>query len=487
MNTCKSCQSQLLHHLYGLLDDADRQIVVGHLATCANCQAAFETARQQQQLLAAAAKSEFPNVHFVPAQPVELAPTIAMQKQKSSPSWLRWAVAACILALLGGAGTFAGFGWYYHSAVGRAQQELARAEREKAELLQKKDADTKPINKELQAIEEQIKQLESKVKSDLGGVKRDFENREIRFSITHPKTLQAGAVNKLTVKAERKAGLPGKHNYFLIAQVVNDKTRATLSQTSLKDGVNDFALPANLPLSEGDQYSLRVVALDSRALAGAIGNCINSTGNNALTAPAAVILAQADQTLFQETLPLVTSLHVTHLMTDRPLYRPGETVYFRSLTLERFSLKPPTEDFDLRFKLVRMVGGKEQAVDVLDPDTHKPAQLAGAALLRTKDGKAILGPDGNPVRGIGAGALQPAGRSGGRRIYADRQRSRGPLPGGETQDHRQSLPGPTPVQGRRFHPQIVWPRRRGDRPVQGRRGRGRQGPGQTACHGRGPG
>ena len=30
--------------------------------------------------------------------------------------------------------------------------------------------------------------------------------------------------------------------------------------------------------------------------------------------------------------------YLAHLYTDKPMYQPGETVRFRSLTLERFSL-----------------------------------------------------------------------------------------------------------------------------------------------------
>ena len=43
----------------------------------------------------------------------------------------------------------------------------------------------------------------------------------------------------------------------------------------------------------------------------------------------------------EEDLPLAEPVYVTHLAIDRPLYRPGETVFFRSLTLERFSMRPP--------------------------------------------------------------------------------------------------------------------------------------------------
>jgi hypothetical protein len=398
--TCETCQAQLLHHLYGVLDESDRRIVTAHLATCATCQAALEAARQQQRMLAVAAKGEFPNVRFVPiAQAAQLATTVELPRKKRSPSWLRWAVAACILVLLGGAATFAGVAWQsYTSEASRAREELARIERDKANLRETMKTEEQRIADQIQAIQNQIKQLETQFQSDLGTVQRDFENQQIELSVTHPKTLQAGGVNKLLVKADRKPGAPPKAAYFLIAQIINDKTKALVSQTPLKEGVNELALPASLPVQEGDQLTLRVLALGGPTppgIAGAVGSA----------AAPVLLAAQPGQTLFQESLPLVTSIYVTHLMTDRPLYRPGEVVYFRSLTLARSNLKPPTQDFHLSFKLVRLMAGKEQVIEVLDPETGQPAKLGGLSTLQA-NGKAVPGPDGNPIRGVGAGAFQ---------------------------------------------------------------------------------
>ena len=68
MITCETCQSQLLHHMYGLLDDLELQALHHHLSGCAACRAARDKARLHQQILAAAAKGEFPSVHFAPLQ-----------------------------------------------------------------------------------------------------------------------------------------------------------------------------------------------------------------------------------------------------------------------------------------------------------------------------------------------------------------------------------------------------------------------------------
>ena len=50
-------------------------------------------------------------------------------------------------------------------------------------------------------------------------------------------------------------------------------------------------------------------------------------------------------------LPLEPTRCATYLTVDRPVYRPGETVYFRSLTLRRRSLEAGSE-FPIRFELL---------------------------------------------------------------------------------------------------------------------------------------
>ncbi|TWU54535.1 A-macroglobulin complement component [Rubripirellula tenax] len=49
--------------------------------------------------------------------------------------------------------------------------------------------------------------------------------------------------------------------------------------------------------------------------------------------------------------PLEPTRCLTYLTVDRPVYRPGETIYFRSLTLERTSLRPLVE-VPIRYELI---------------------------------------------------------------------------------------------------------------------------------------
>src|SRR5262249_49984877 len=104
----------------------------------------------------------------------------------------------------------------------------------------------------------------------------------------------------------------------------------------------------------------------------------------------------------REQLTLAGPVYVTHLATDKPMYQPGEVVHFRSLTLERSSLRPPEEDFRLEYRL-RKPGGEEVVI-----------QSGLTQLVAVEGGKPILGPDGKPLRGLGAGEFTlDAGAAGG--------------------------------------------------------------------------
>ena len=77
MHTCPSCQDQMLEYLYDLLDEPERQAMQDHLDACAACRAELARARDHQQLLAAAARMEFPEVRFAPPAATGLPAVVA--------------------------------------------------------------------------------------------------------------------------------------------------------------------------------------------------------------------------------------------------------------------------------------------------------------------------------------------------------------------------------------------------------------------------
>ena len=94
--------------------------------------------------------------------------------------------------------------------------------------------------------------------------------------------------------------------------------QATLSTDS--SGKGQFTVPSDLKIPK-----------DARLH-------VNSTNVTASEAPDLVI-------------PLEPTRCLTYLNVDRPVYRPGETIRFRSLTLERYSLRPNV-DLPIRFEML---------------------------------------------------------------------------------------------------------------------------------------
>ena len=88
MHDCTTYQSQLLEHLYGLLDEVEKQALLSHLSTCAACHSAMETARHQQRLLAAAARQQFTAVRFdIPAAEEAVSPLPPPTERRSIRRW----------------------------------------------------------------------------------------------------------------------------------------------------------------------------------------------------------------------------------------------------------------------------------------------------------------------------------------------------------------------------------------------------------------
>src|SRR5262249_22260667 len=139
-----------------------------------------------------------------------------------------------------------------------------------------------------------------------------------------PRNVQAGAANRFDIQVKPIDPDKPVPVAQLQAKVVNAKTKAVLFEKQLAAlAPNTLLLPQNLAVKPGDDLVLLLEA---------------DVGGDA---PAQV----------KEHLALVFPEYVTHLTTDRPMYRPGETVHFRSLTLERFSLTPAGEELHLRFRI----------------------------------------------------------------------------------------------------------------------------------------
>src|SRR5439155_1675839 len=131
MTSCDQIRAQLLEHLYNLLKDEDGRALDVHLHQCANCQAELEQAREQMTLIAAAAKEEFPNVHFI--LPLEKTSEVSktLELFRAPRRWgIRWAVAAALLFAVSGVGVLATIYWRQQNQVTQADNTLRLAKDE---------------------------------------------------------------------------------------------------------------------------------------------------------------------------------------------------------------------------------------------------------------------------------------------------------------------------------------------------------------------
>jgi hypothetical protein len=369
MTSCEYFEAKLLHDAYGLLDTAEARALQEHLSGCLACQAARERAQVQQRLLAAAAKEQFADVHFTPLPEEPAAPR---SPRILSRPWLRWAVPAAAVIVVGFSAV-AGLKWWgCYQDVEQAQKAHDQALDEKKQYAQRQSEEEVRSARELEEHQKESRNLQTRWSAEAREVERAQKSRELQVIISGPRTLEAGAPNRYQIQTRDRNNVPrgGK----IRVGVVDAKSKQECFQTDLlnESGNAVLDLPSNLPLTPGAQLTLLVTAETK----------------------------DGGQARVSEKLPLVAPVYLTHLTTDRPLYRPGEVVRFRSLTLERFSLKPAQENLQLHYRITNPLGAEV-------------FNLQGSALL-VRDGKTVPGPDGKPLRGIGAGEFPiPFGSPGG--------------------------------------------------------------------------
>jgi hypothetical protein len=370
MNPCEHYQPQLLNYLYGLLEESDSQSLKEHLSGCAACQAALAHVEEQRRVLAAAAKAEFAGVRFT--APAELPAALPQVIPVKAPrrNWLRWAIAASVLLVVGGIGVAGFLTWQEYSS---RRQELARAKNEQEKLVEKKHN----ADEAIRLVQQEIRKLEEQWKSESQEIQKSSADKQLHLSIKGPKTLVPGAPNQFSIEITNRDRQPTKSE--LKARLVDQAgTEVPFEEKALPEpGKHILMLPPSVKIKPGTKLTLEVKAIGKDGIKAEIS----------------------------EKVALGEPLYLTHLTTDRPLYRPGEVVHFRSLTLDRFGLKPSTEDFHLQFLIQEP--GKQDGTLIL----QGKAQVSQE---KGKDKVALLGPDGKAITGVGAGQYQvPPGAPGG--------------------------------------------------------------------------
>lgn len=377
--TCNHCQEQLLNYLYDVLDDAERAPIAAHLDSCPMCQSARNGLRAQQELLAEAAKESFAAVTFQPPAetPKRLGePTLAMPRRQRGFSWVRVALAASVLMFVVGGGSMGIWGWFRtKSEIELAEARVQEAKKREQEFNENLQRHRKQTEGEIRAIQEEINKLFDTWNQEANKERKKLELQP-RINVQAPANTPAGANVQFNLNvANLQGGLEmmkksaatrnaGNRGQLRLVDQANQRTIWTKEIADVK-ATNSIQLPP-LPIAPDTKVVMNF-------------ELINRDGK-----------VEAS-----EEVTLTSPEYLTHLMTDRPMYRPNEVVRFRSLTLERFSLKPAQEDLHLIYR-------------VLGPNQQELFKIEGAATLvqatdHDQQKSPIQGPDGKPLRGLGAG------------------------------------------------------------------------------------
>jgi alpha-2-macroglobulin-like protein len=358
----------LLAYQYGLLDGAEAKAVEAYLATHPQ---AGSDALKMQTLLAHAAKLGSPQIDFVP-------PASAGTKDYTQPKG--WVVPAFLLALAAavlvtiGPSLYDTLGYSWNKPkVDREVASLTFIKAEKARL-EDEIASKKAISDlKFEQAKKKLDEVETKWIETEKATISALSKLPFLLDVQGPASALAGAPNEYTVAVRNTDGTPVTQPLTMEA-LVSDASGAELYRKSFDlnptKGPSKLALPNSVwtNVKNGSDVSLKLSATDRAGV------------KSELT----------------ESLRMQAPSYTTFLTTDKPMYRPGEPLYFRSLTLDRLRLLPPEADVALNFQITAP-----------DGSVVPGSQISGLARASTSlnDGSVqpILGPDGKPIRGVGTG------------------------------------------------------------------------------------
>ena len=376
MSRCDFVQTQLLEHLYGLLSDEESLALIEHAGQCDDCRASLVQADLHKQLLGTAAKADFTGVRFTePGAEAPLAlplATPAAPRRKNGIGWQRWAMAAaiflCLSAVLIPTGRYVGGFASAQRGLTVAKADLDKVVQDEIALRKQHDDALAAAAKAFKHADQARIDLINLQDKELTAAAASVLAKNMEVTVTGPGTLRVGEPTKYQIETRRNT---------------DQALTAAKLDVLVRDETTNRVVYEEKGIASTGSYSL--VLGPEVAIRGGTGLALELTASNDSGARGEL----------KEKLALARSSFITHLYTDKPMYQPGERVWWRSLTLDRFSLKPISEDLVVVYTLKGPQGN-----DVMPPLQHSPR------LVDPQTGREVLGPDRKPVKGVGTGDWQ---------------------------------------------------------------------------------
>ncbi len=408
MITCTICQEQFLDYLFELLEEENQKEFQLHLSSCPNCAALLNKEREFQGMLSQAAKLNFPEISFsaipstqeakseekaasfvsaTPSPKASISPkqpshidsskkgkqnfkNPGVSSNNSKRKWMR-SILLSLMLIIGVLGIMTPTMAQWITTQQR-KQDFVKADhlfqkrtQEWNDLIRRNQEQQDQLGKEVAEIEKRYNDLLQQQNQELEKAYREMNNQELLLRLTGPQRPQPGAPNEWQIETLDRQGnfKPTK-----IEVVVRDQKNTKVYQTSFERS----AIPATLDLpltiwkslDPSSELYIDIVSRDEHH----------------------------EQKLCEK-LSLAQPVYATFLTTDKPLYQPGQTLYFRSLTLDRTSFLPAQKQQLLQFKLIK-------------PDGSEEVISQGVTRLINPEGNTVEGPDHKILRGLGCGSYR---------------------------------------------------------------------------------
>jgi hypothetical protein len=303
MVPCDHFQTLLWEDQFGLLEAPEREGLRQHLATCTACQAERVNAEAGYRRLVRATRLDVVVPLFKISDAVSV-PVVSLSREPLRvPVARRWrwrpwmAAAAAVLLAVGVL-----YGLYYQGLTSREA------------AFQKAEAAVKDVIAQRADARQQVER-------DARALLAQHQAANLRLQVLGPAGYERDGRNEYRVLATDLAGAPAE--VTLAARLV-DATGRGLGEVRKASGSGDLLLAFDRPAVDP---SLKAARLEIEA---------HGLGKDVK---------------LQAQIPVLGPAYVTHLALDKHLYRLGERIFFRSVTLKRSDLKPPDQSLSVTYTL----------------------------------------------------------------------------------------------------------------------------------------